>query len=270
MAILLNNPSRAILINQEKDAKSSLGEKKSGVRDPMAEKPVELSIWMHLDELRKRLMHSLIAIVVGVVIAIIFAEFLLELLARPIGGFDQLLSIQVTENFSAYFKVVLLGGFILALPFILLQFYLFISPGLTPKERRWVLLAVPFASVLFIVGAFFAYLVMLPTAIPFLTEFPGPMVLPKWNDYIKFITSLIFWIGLSFETPLIMFVMAKLGLVSAKGLLKSWRYAVVIIAIIAAVATPTPDPINMALLMVPLLFLYFLGILLAAFARREK
>ncbi|MFU8826351.1 MAG: twin-arginine translocase subunit TatC [Brevefilum sp.] len=236
----------------------------------MSEKPAEMSIWMHLDELRKRLMHSLIAIVVGVVIAIIFAEFLLELLARPIGGFDQLLSIQVTENFSAYFKVVMLGGFILALPFILLQLYLFISPGLTPKERRWVLLSVPFASVLFIVGAVFAYFVMLPAALPFLTEFPGPTVLPKWNDYINFITSLIFWIGLSFETPLIMFVMAKLGLVSAKGLLKSWRYAVVIIAIIAAVATPTPDPINMALLMVPLLFLYFLGILLAAFARREK
>jgi sec-independent protein translocase protein TatC len=234
----------------------------------MGEKPVEMSIWMHLDELRKRLMHSLIAIVVGVVIAIIFADTLLGLLARPIGGFDQLLSIQVTENFSAYFKVVTLGGFMLALPFILTQLYLFISPGLSEKERRWVFIAVPFATVLFITGAAFAYLVMLPAAIPFLTEFPGPTVLPKWNDYIKFITSLIFWIGLSFETPLIMFLLAKLGLVSAQRLLKSWRYAIVIIAIIAAVATPTPDPINMALLMLPLMFLYFLGILLAAFAHK--
>jgi sec-independent protein translocase protein TatC len=234
----------------------------------MTDKPVEMSIWMHLDELRKRLMHSLIAIAVGVVIAIIFADFLLELLAKPIGGFDRLLSIQVTENFSAYFKVVMLGGFIIALPLILIQIYLFIGPGLSEKERRWVFIAVPFATVLFITGAAFAYFVMLPAAIPFLTEFPGPMVLPRWNDYIKFITSLIFWIGLSFETPLIMFLMAKLGLVSAKGLLKSWRFAVVIIAIIAAVATPTPDPINMALLMLPLLFLYFLGILLAAFAQK--
>ena len=236
----------------------------------MADKPVEMSIWMHLDELRKRLMHSLVAIALGVVIAIIFADFLLELLARPIGGFDRLLSIQVTENFSAYFKVVMLGGFIIALPFILIQVYLFIGPGLSEKERRWVFIAVPFATVLFISGAAFAYFVMLPAAIPFLTEFPGPTVLPRWNDYIKFITSLIFWIGLSFETPLIMFLMAKLGLVSAKGLLKSWRFAVVIIAIIAAVATPTPDPINMALLMLPLLFLYFLGILLAAFAQKTQ
>ena len=236
----------------------------------MAEKPVEMTVWMHLDELRKRLMHSLIAIVVGVVICIIFAEFLLEALARPIGGFDRLLSIQVTENFSAYFRVTLLGGFILALPFILIQLYLFIGPGLTKKEQRWVLLAVPFASLLFLAGASFAYFVMLPAALPFLTEFPGPTVLPKWNDYIHFVTSLIFWIGLSFETPLIMFLLAKLGLVTAKGLLKAWRFAIIIIAVIAAVATPTPDPINMAILMVPLLFLYFLGVLLAAFARRDN
>lgn len=236
----------------------------------MPEKPIEMSIWMHLDELRKRLMHSMIAIVVGVVISIIFAEFLLEVLARPIGGFENLLSLQVTENFSAYFRVTLLGGFILALPYILIQLYLFIGPGLTQKEQRWVLIAVPFALLLFIAGAAFAYFVMLPAALPFLTEFPGPTVLPKWNDYINFITSLIFWIGLSFETPLIMYMLAKLGIVNAKSLLKGWRFAIIFIAVIAAVATPTPDPINMAILMIPLLFLYFLGILLAAIAQRDQ
>ncbi len=225
---------------------------------------------MHLEELRKRLLYSLLAIVAGVIVAITFADFLLELLARPIGGFDRLLSIQVTENFGAYFKIVLLGGFLIALPFILVQLYLFISPGLSSVERRWVLTAVPFASALFIIGAAFAYLVMLPAAIPFLTAFPGPIVLPKWDDYIKFITSLVFWIGLSFETPLIMFLLAKLNLVSAQSMLKSWRYAVVVIAIIAAVATPTPDPINMAFLMLPLLILYFLGILLAVFAHKNS
>jgi len=165
--------------------------------------------------------------------------------------------------------VTLLGGFILAFPFLLLQLYLFISPGLKQHERRWILISVPLASALFIAGAAFAYLVMLPAAIPFLTQIPGPTVLPKWNDYIKFVTSLIFWMGLSFEMPLVMFLLAKIGLVTPKGLLKAWRYAIVIIAIIAAAATPTPDPINMALLMLPLLFLYFLGILLAVFARKK-
>jgi sec-independent protein translocase protein TatC len=236
----------------------------------MADEPVEMTLWMHLDELRKRLMHSLIAIVVGVVICIIFAEFLLEVLARPIGGFDNLLSLQVTENFSAYFRVTLLGGFILALPFILVQLYLFIAPGLTKTERRWVVIAVPLASGLFLIGTAFAYFVMLPAAIPFLTEFPGPNVLPKWNDYINFVTGLIFWIGLSFETPLIMYMLAKLGVVNARGLLKGWRIAIIMIAVIAAVVTPTPDPINMAILMVPLLLLYFLGILLASFARVDS
>ena len=229
----------------------------------------DIDLPMHLNELRTRLLYALLAIVVGVVSAIIFADFLLELLARPIGGFDRLVSIQVTENFTAYFKVTLLGGFILAFPFLLLQLYLFISPGLKQNERRWILISVPLASALFIAGAAFAYLVMLPAAIPFLTQIPGPTVLPKWNDYIKFVTSLIFWMGLSFEMPLVMFLLAKIGLVTPKGLLKAWRYAIVIIAIIAAAATPTPDPINMALLMLPLLFLYFLGILLAVFARKK-
>ena len=235
----------------------------------MAKKHFDMDLPMHLNELRKRLLYALLAIVVGVVFAIIFADFLLELLARPIGGFDRLVSIQVTENFSSYFKVTLLGGFILAFPFLLLQLYLFISPGLKQHERRWILISVPLASALFIAGAAFAYLIMLPAAIPFLTQFPGPTVLPKWNDYIKFITSLIFWIGLSFEVPLVMFLLAKIGLVTPRGLLKAWRYAIVIIAIIAAVATPTPDPINMGLLMLPLLFLYFFGILLAVFARKK-
>jgi sec-independent protein translocase protein TatC len=235
----------------------------------MSDKPVEMSIWMHLDELRKHIMYSLVAWVVGVVICIIFADFLLEVLARPIGGFENLLSIQVTENFSVYFRVTLLGGFIIVLPFILFQLFLFVAPGLSKKERRWVMIAVPFATLLFITGAAFAYFVMLPAALPFLIEFPGPNVLPKWKDYVNFVTSLIFWIGLSFETPLIMYLLAKLGIVSARGLLNAWRFALIGIAVIAAVATPTPDPINMVILMVPLLFLYFLGILLAAFARKD-
>jgi len=236
----------------------------------MSEKKQEMTIWQHLDELRKRLLFAAITIVVGVAVSILFADWLLDLIARPIGGLENLLSIQVTENLSVYFRVTLLSGFILSLPFTFLQLFLFISPGLTPKERKWIILAVPLATLLFVAGAVFAYLVMLPAAIPFLVEFPGPEVLPKWKDYVNFVTSLIFWIGLSFEAPLIMFILAKLGIVDARGLAKQWRIAVIAIALIAAVATPTPDPINMALLMAPLLILYLLGILLAALASREK
>lgn len=236
----------------------------------MAKETNEMTIWQHLDELRKRLLFSLLGLVAAVILSIIFADPLLELIARPIGGLENLLSIQVTENLSVYFRVTLLAGFIISLPFTLIQLYLFVAPGLTKKERRWLVLAVPLATLLFCAGVVFAYYVMLPAAIPFLVQFPGPEVLPKWGDYVSFLTNLIFWIGLSFLTPLLMFILAKLGIVDAKGLAKQWRFALIFIALISAVATPTPDPINMVLLMAPLFMLYLLGILLAALARRKR
>ena len=230
----------------------------------------EMSIWQHLEELRKRLLYSLVALMVGVIISIVFADYLIELLASPIGGLEALQSIEVTENIAVYFRVTMLSGFVMAFPFILVQLLLFVLPGLKKEERKWIYWAIPIATLLFVSGAVFAYLVMLPVAIPFLVEFPGPEVLPKWKDYVDFVTSLIFWIGISFETPLIMYVLAKLGIINAKGLLRQWRIAVIVIAVIAAVATPTPDPINMAILMVPLLILYLLGILLAALAQQKS
>lgn len=233
-------------------------------------KTQEMTIWQHLDELRKRLLYSLIVLIAAVAVCVVFADHLIDIIVMPIGGLENLLSIQITENIGVYFRITLLGGFILSLPFFLVQVYLFISPGLTPKERRWLIVAVPFAIILFCGGAVFAYYVMLPAAIPFLVEFPGPDVLPEWKDYVSFVTNLIFWVGLAFETPLIMYMLAKLGIVDAKGLASKWRIAIIAIAVIAAVATPTPDPINMALLMAPLFALYLLGILLAAFARRKE
>ncbi len=233
-------------------------------------KSQEMTIWQHLDELRKRLLYSLIVLIAAVAVCVVFADQLIEIIVMPIGGLENLLSIQITENIGVYFRITLLGGFILSLPFILMQVYLFISPGLNPKERKWLIIAVPFAIILFCGGAVFAYYVMLPAAIPFLVEFPGPDVLPEWKDYVNFVTNLIFWVGLAFETPLIMYLLAKLGIVDAKGLASQWRIAIIAIAVIAAVATPTPDPINMALLMAPLFALYLLGILLAAFARRKE
>jgi len=229
----------------------------------------EMSFWQHLTDLRKRLLYAVIGIVVGIVITTIFADRILDLLAQPIGGFDSLLSIEVTENIGVFMRVTLLGGFILSLPFMLLQIYLFIAPALKPTEKRWVFRAVPMAVILFLIGAVFSYLVMLPNAIPVLTNFIGPEVLPKWKDYVDFVTSLIFWSGISFEMPLVAFVLARLGIVSAAQLLKGWQIALIVIAIAAAVITPTGDPINMILLMVPLILLYALSILLALLAKKD-
>jgi sec-independent protein translocase protein TatC len=236
----------------------------------MAESEQELTIWQHLDELRKRLLYAVIGIIVGIVVSFIISDYTLQLLANPIGGFEQLQSIEVTENVGVFMRVTLLGGVIISLPFTLVQIYQFLRPGLKPKERRWILRALPLAFLLFLVGVVFAYAVMLPNAIPILVQFTGPQVLPNWKDYVNFVTSLIFWSGVCFEMPLIAYILAKFGIVTAGQLLKGWRIALVVIAVAAAVITPTGDPINMALLMGPLLLLYALSILLASFARKEN
>lgn len=229
-------------------------------------KPDEMDIWGHIGELRSRLFKSLIALAVTTVGSFFFAQQLIQLLTVPIGGLQNLISIEVTENISVFMKVSLLSGFIIALPFILYELLMFVMPALEPNERRWVLTAIPAATVLFVAGAAFAYLVMLPAALPFLVSFLGVTTTPRLSNYFSFVTNLLFWIGVSFETPLVIFVLAKLRLVNAKMLLAQWRPAIIVIAILAAVITPTPDPVNMGLLMLPLIGLYFLSILLAALA----
>jgi len=228
----------------------------------------EMTFWEHLEDLRKRLLWACLGLGVGIFISFLLSDYSLSLLAQPIGGFEELQSIEVTENVGVFMRVTLLGGFIIALPFILIQAFLFIFPALEKKEKRWIVIAVPLASLLFIGGAVFTYRIMLPAAIPLLTQFKGPEVLPRWKDYVDFVTNLIFWIGLSFETPLIFFILAKIGLVNAKQLAKGWQIAIVVISVIAAVITPTVDPINMLLFMIPLFLLYLLSILLAVLARR--
>jgi sec-independent protein translocase protein TatC len=160
----------------------------------------------------------------------------------------------------------------LAMPVIVYQLISFIVPGLYPHERRYLRVIVPAASVLFAAGVAFAYYVMLPAAIPFLLNFMGDIIRQQWTieRYMSLVTGLMFWVGVIFETPLVVAFLAYLGVVSPGMLWKNFRYAMVVIAIIAAVATPTPDPINMALLMLPLVLLYLLSILLALFTYRRR
>lgn len=229
-----------------------------------------MDLMQHIGELRKRLLIALVAMAVMTMIAMSFGEELIDFLAQPVGGVDKLVSIEVTENIGVFMRVTLLAGFIAALPITLYQLIAFTMPGLTPSERRGVLVAIPFATVLFVIGVAFAYYIMLPAALPFLLSFIGVETTPRLSNYYKFVTNLMFWIGLSFEIPLVVYVLARLRLVTAAALIKQWRIALVVIAIIAAVATPTPDPINMGLLMLPLFLLYWLSVLLAAIAGRGR
>lgn len=230
----------------------------------------EMGIWDHVSELRSRLFYALLSLVIGTLASFYFAQTLIEILARPIGGIQNVVSIEVTENVGVFFRVSLLSGFIIGLPFILFQLYKFIAPGLFPNEKRLLLLFIPIATFLFVGGVAFSYLVMLPTALPFLVSVLGVQTLPRLSNYIDFVTNLMFWIGVSFETPLIVFGLAKFKLVTSKMLLKQWRFAIVIIAVVAAVVTPTPDPVNMSILMVPLFVLYLLSCLFAYIANPTK
>jgi sec-independent protein translocase protein TatC len=224
----------------------------------------------HLRELRQRLTRAAIVLVVCVMISFAFSSQLLDLLTVPIGGIGELEAIEVTEPISVFMRLSLTAGFVLALPVILAQLWLFVAPALRQNEFRYIYFVLPLALVLFLLGALFAYFVMLPTAIPFLVGFMNIPTTPRPANYIKFVTSLTFWVGMSFEMPLIALVLARMGLLTPQTLIRNWRYALVIIAIIAAVITPTVDPINMGLVMAPLIVLYLFSILLARMAYRER
>lgn len=224
----------------------------------------------HLEALRGHLMRSLIALAIGTVVGFAFAQTILDWMAKPIGGIGSLQAIEVTESVGAFMKVSLLTGFVLAFPYILLELFAFANPGLKRRERVLLLASIPAATVLFLSGVAFAYFVMLPAALPFLLGFLGIHTVPRPSNYISFTTNLLFWIGISFTFPLVIFALASVGLVHAKPLLKGWRFAIVGIAVMAAVITPTVDPVNMSLLMLPMIVLYGLGIVLAAIAERTR
>jgi len=227
-----------------------------------------MTIFSHLQELRDRLIKSLLALAAGTAIAFAFTTPIMRFLIAPAGITPVFL--RPTEMFLTYFRVSMLAGVILAMPVIVYQFMRFAWPGLAGSERNYLVLVVPAATVSFVAGVAFTYYVLLPYALRYLISFGGDLAEAKWaiGDYITFVTTLLFWSGMIFETPLIIFVLARLRIVTPEFLSKNRRIAVLIIAIIAAVITPTPDPFNMGLVMLPLLLMYELGILLAKLAYR--
>lgn len=235
---------------------------------PMADEEEKIPLTAHLEELRRTLMMSLAGLIVGVIAAIFFVKPALTFLTVPVGGLQNLHVIEVTESMSVYMRLALLMGLIIALPWVVYQLFKFISKGLKPKERKSIYWAIPFAVLLFLTGVAFAYFVMLPASLTFFQEILDVTTSLRLNSYISYLTNLLFWIGVSFELPLVFFVLAKAGIVNHKMLIKGWRFALIAIAVLAAVITPTGDPINMLVFMLPLSVLYLLSILLSAVAQK--
>jgi sec-independent protein translocase protein TatC len=250
-----------------------------------------MGFFEHLDELRKRFTRAAIALVIGTLIGVALGESALEFLTQPYcravadnvieastvpEGIDardadcRLVSLGPTGSVVSYFRVSLLIGGMIAIPMITYQLLMFIFPGLTRKEKRIVLMSLPAITVLFLIGVTFTWYVLMPPALGFLEGFQRDLFVAEWtgDEYLGFITSLLFWMGAAFETPLVFFVLGLLGLVSPLPLLKNWRIAVVGTAIAAALITPTIDPVNMFLVMGPLMTLYLLSIVLVFIARR--
>jgi sec-independent protein translocase protein TatC len=224
----------------------------------------------HLNELRKNLFRGLLFFMITTALSFVFIQELLEWISAPVGGLDSLQAIEVTEPLGTVMRVALLAGFSAALPYITFELWLFAAPGLKRRSRVFGLIAIPVAFVFFLGGMAFAYYVMMPTALPFLINFMGINTVPRPSSYVTFVTGLMFWIGIAFEFPLVIFALANMGLIRARTLAAQWRIAVLVIAVAAAAITPTIDPVNMGLVMGPMILLYFLSIGLAYIAQGRR
>jgi sec-independent protein translocase protein TatC len=227
-----------------------------------------LPLTAHLKELRDRLIFSFIAIGLGFVLCYALKEFLFDILAAPLlkvmppGGL--LIFTSVAEAFFTYMKVAFIAGLMLASPFVLYQIWVFVAPGLYRHEKRYVIPFVSLGSLFFVIGILFGYFVAIPFGFKFLlsyaTDFIKPM--PSMKEYLSFSIKFLLVFGLVFEFPVVLLLLAKMGVIDAKTLSRQRKYAILLIFVFAAVMTP-PDIISQVLMALPLMGLYELSILLS-------
>jgi sec-independent protein translocase protein TatC len=267
-------PFRAIrrahrFLNQEPKDDHSLTDTFSGL---ITDADVRQSFWGHVEDLRGHLLRIVVAIALGVAISFYFTIPLMEYLSIPVGGLKELQAIQVTEEVSVYMRVALSSGFAIMFPYVAFELWLFAAPGLKSGERKFSLIGIPLSTLLFLSGMAFTFFILLPTALQFLGGFTS--IAQNWTagEYFGFIMSLMFWLGIFFEFPLVVYFLSSIGFLKPDLLAQQWRLAIVIIAIIAAAITPTIDAATMALVMLPMSVLYFLSIGLShiAYAGRAK
>lgn len=216
----------------------------------------------HLEELRRRLIKAVLAVVVMSGVAFYFADTLVRVMIHPLGPDIKLHITEVTGSFYAYFKIALIFGVVGALPIVFYQLWGFIAPGLYRKEKSMILPLILISTLLFAIGAGFCYFWVLPFALKFLIGFSGDLFSPiiTVGSYISFAGMLLLAFGFGFQLPVVAYLLGKAGLIASRTLAKGRRYAIVIILIVAAILTPTPDVFTQCLLAVPLYFLYEVSI----------
>lgn len=225
-------------------------------------------IFEELDAVRKHLVRMLVAVIIATGFSFYFTNELAAFLAVPVGGLKELQAVAVTETVGVFMRVALISGLAFASPYIAFETWLFVAPGLMPRARQFSLVFIPLAAIFFLSGMAFTYYAMLPVALDFI-ETGFIQVTTNWTveSYVKFVTGLLFWIGIAFEFPLVIYGLSVIGLVKPKMMLEQWRLAFVVMALVSAMITPTTDALTMGITMLPLIMLYFLGILFSAVAQ---
>ncbi|HLZ26067.1 MAG TPA: twin-arginine translocase subunit TatC [Chloroflexota bacterium] len=248
----------------------------NGQTDGHAPGDKEMTLLQHLEELRGRLVAATMALVVGIIVAIIpvpglgsITQLVIDALvgeAKATGVLIQ--SIRPGETFFSYLEVALVVGAAVAMPMMIYQVLAFVTPALYEKEKKYLYLAVPGVFFSFACGVAFCYFLTLPFAIRFLAGFLSTEITPQWSfeRYVDFVSSFLFWVGLAFELPIVMFFLVKLGVVSVQRLVRFRKIAFVLAFVLGAAITPTPDPINQTIISLPIYFLFEIGVLLARFA----
>jgi sec-independent protein translocase protein TatC len=227
----------------------------------------------HIGALRKHILRAFVILVLFAVAGFIFLPQMLDFITQPINGIEELTAVDVTEPIGVAMRIVMLAAFTAALPFIVFEIFLFVAPALSRRTRLIALFSIPLVVVFFFGGMAFAFYLILPTGLPVLLNFLDVTTQIRPSSYIRFATNLMFWFGALFEFPLLAYLLTVMRILTPQMLLKNWRIAIVVVSILAAVITPTIDPINMLLVMIPLILLYGLSILLSFLAggsRREK
>lgn len=246
----------------------------SGREEESLEGGQPMTLYEHLNELRSRLVVTAFGIGAATIFSLFFTNrvlnFILDPARKAYPGFKPIFT-EPMENVSVYFEIALLLGIIIAMPIILYELFMFVTPALTKQERRWILPIVFGSFLFFMTGVVFAYFVALEPALKFFLNF-GSYAVPqiKIGKYIDFVTHIVLWTGLFFETPLVMMGLSALGIMSARRFLRLWRYAVVLGFLFAALIIPAISPLAQTLVAAPIIGLYFVGVLLAKLVERPS
>jgi sec-independent protein translocase protein TatC len=234
-----------------------------------------MSFLDHLEELRSRLLKSLVGLTVGFGVAWGFHEEIFHFMVGPLRKFDpnlKLIATTPTETIMIYMKMSFFVGIFIAAPFLLYQVWAFISPGLYKHEKGYAIPFVLFGTIFFITGAAFGHYVLFPIALEFLGTFGGADVqfLPRITEYYEFYSWFLLALGIVFQVPVVIFVLARIGIVTAGFLLRQFKWAILLSFIVAAIVTPTPDVVNQTLLALPMIGLYLLGVVVAAIFGKKR